>query len=56
MKNKNKNLDVDIIGGEGALTLEEEKAISEYLKQRKLSQNNPITNGIKTTKRTKTTS
>lgn len=35
MKAKKIELDVDFIGGEGALTVEEEKALSEFLKQRK---------------------
>ena len=34
MKNKNE-LDVDFIGGEGPLTKEEEKAISEFIKASK---------------------
>ena len=38
MKNKSKELDVDFIGGQGPLTKEEEQAISEYLKAKKLLQ------------------
>ncbi len=37
MKKKNEELDVDFIGGEGALTAEEEKALSAYFKQKKLA-------------------
>ncbi len=55
MKTLNGNLDVDVIGGQGALTIEEEKAISDYLMQRKLSGGNPIKTKTITTKRTKTT-
>jgi hypothetical protein len=36
MKNKSKELDVDFIGGQGSLTKEEEKQISEFLKSQKL--------------------
>ncbi|HLG34803.1 MAG TPA: hypothetical protein VI757_07990 [Bacteroidia bacterium] len=36
-KTKSKELDVDFIGGLGSLTKEEEKAISEFLKARKLA-------------------
>lgn len=35
MKNKQKELDVDFIGGSGPLTKEEEKAISEHIKAAK---------------------
>ena len=37
MKIKNEELDVDFIGGEDRLTPEEEKALSEFFKQRKLA-------------------
>lgn len=37
MKKKKEELDVDIIGGEGALTVAEEKAVSEYFRQRNLA-------------------
>jgi hypothetical protein len=36
MKRKSKELDVDFIGGQDHMTNEEEKAISEFLKARKL--------------------
>ena len=36
MKHKSKELDVDFIGGQDPMTNEEEKAISEFLKARKL--------------------
>ena len=35
MKHKNTELDVDFIGGQSALTQAEEKALSDYFKQRK---------------------
>ena len=35
MKNKTTELDVDFIGGQGSLTKEEERAISEYLKSKR---------------------
>ncbi len=38
MKKKQKELDVDFIGGVRPLTKEDEKAISEYLKTKKLQQ------------------
>ena len=36
MKNKAKELDVDFIGGQGSLTKEEEKQISEFITSQKL--------------------
>ena len=36
MKKKKEELDVDFIGGEGTLTAAEEKALSDYFRQRKL--------------------
>jgi hypothetical protein len=33
MKNKKQELDVDFIGGQGPLTPEEEKTISEFIRQ-----------------------
>ena len=36
MKRKSTELDVDFIGGQDPMTNEEEKAISEFLKARKL--------------------
>ncbi len=35
-KNKAKELDVDFIGGQGSLTKDEERQISEFLKAQKL--------------------
>ena len=35
MKKKEIELDVDFIGGQEALTVEEEKALSDFFKQRK---------------------
>jgi len=37
MKNKQEELDVDFIGGEGSLTAQEEKALSAYFHQKKLA-------------------
>lgn len=37
MKIKKTTLDVDFIGGQNALTAAEEKALSEFFKQRKIS-------------------
>lgn len=42
MKSKSKELDVDFIGGQGPLTKEEEKQISEYLKSQKIVRGKPI--------------
>ena len=36
MKNKTAELDVDFIGGQGSLTKDEEKRISEFIKAQKL--------------------
>jgi hypothetical protein len=47
MKNKQSELDVDFIGGQGSLTREEEISISEFLKAQKLLR---IQNGIRKTK------
>ena len=41
MKSKKVELDVDFIGGQEPLTLAEEKAISDFFKQRKLSKQMP---------------
>ena len=37
MKTKNTELDVDFIGGQSGLTQAEEKALSDFFKQRKTS-------------------
>ena len=37
MKSKKTELNVDVIGGQGSLTAAEEKAISEFIRQRKLA-------------------
>ena len=39
MKTKKIELDVDFIGGQGPLTIEEEKLLSEFFKQSKTTQN-----------------
>jgi hypothetical protein len=41
MKQNKIELDVDFIGGQGALTVEEEKSLSDFFKQRKLSSQKP---------------
>lgn len=41
MKQKKIELDVDFIGGQSALTVEEEKALSDFFKQRKLTSQKP---------------
>jgi hypothetical protein len=35
MKNKRLELNVDFIGGQGALSMDEEKALSDYFQQKK---------------------
>ena len=42
MKTKSKELDVDFIGGQGSMTKEEEKQISEFLKNQKLLRNKKL--------------
>ena len=46
MKKKKDELDVDVIGGEGTLTTEEEKALSAYFQQKRLVKS-PTANGDK---------
>lgn len=40
MKNRNKELDVDVIGGMGLLTEEESLSLSEYFAKKKLAKEN----------------
>ena len=47
MKHKSAELDVDFIGGQDPMTIEEEKAISEFLKARKLLNPNKQTRKTK---------
>ncbi|MCZ2140125.1 MAG: hypothetical protein LC096_01910 [Bacteroidia bacterium] len=47
MKTRTKELDVDFIGGQGPLTKEEEKQISEYLKNQKLLRSKKIRQSAK---------
>jgi hypothetical protein len=47
MKTKSKELDVDFIGGQGSMTTEEEKQISEFLKNQKLLRNKKLRPTIK---------
>ena len=51
MKTKKIELDVDFIGGQGPLTEEEEKALSEFFKQRKNTKNKTGPKRPKTVKR-----
>jgi hypothetical protein len=57
MKAKKIELDIDFIGGEGALTAAEEKALSDFFKQRKLMAviNQKKTKGVKRPKASKNT-
>lgn len=56
MKQKKIELDVDFIGGQGALTVEEEKLLSDFFKQRKLNSQKPRkTISAKTVKHSRTT-
>ena len=41
MKTKKTELDVDFIGGQSSLTVAEEKALSDFFKQRKISSTTP---------------
>ncbi len=52
MKKKKLELAVDYIGGQGSLTVKEEKALSDYLNQRRLvSKKSSEKPPLKTTKR-----
>ena len=52
MKTKRIDLDVDFIGGQGSLTKDEEIALNDYFKQKKLLSKRSIhINHNKTTKR-----
>lgn len=42
MKTKKIELDVDVIGGQDPLSVEEAKAISEFIKQRKNTKNKVV--------------
>ena len=52
MKTKKIDLDVDFIGGQGSLTIEEEKALSNFFQQRKST--NKASLKLKRTDRPKT--
>lgn len=41
MKTKNKELDVDYIGGQSGLTQDEEKSLSDFFKQQKTASTTP---------------
>jgi hypothetical protein len=47
MKTKKKELEVDIIGEQKSLTMEEQNAISEFLKQKKIASTKKSTQRIK---------
>ena len=53
MKQKQTELDVDFIGGQGSLTKEEEKAISEYLKTKKMLRDKKLISRTRTSARKK---
>jgi hypothetical protein len=56
MKTKKLGLDVDFIGGQGSLTVEEEKALDDFFRQRKLaSKKSVVRQQHRTTKRSKVT-
>jgi hypothetical protein len=42
MKKKSKELDVDFIGGQSSMTKEEERKISDFLKNKKLLRNKKL--------------
>jgi hypothetical protein len=42
MKTKKIELDVDFIGGQRALTIEEEKTLSDFFRKRKLTSNQSL--------------
>ena len=50
MKTKKIELDVDFIGGQGPLTIEEEKSLSVFFKQNKASQNKTVNKKHKSVK------
>lgn len=53
MKNKKTELDVDFIGGLGPLTIEEEKAISAFIKADKESRKQKVLQTLTNKRRTK---
>ena len=50
MKTKKTELDVDFIGGQGSMTISEEKALSDFLKKRKAISKKSIDNKSKNDK------
>ena len=42
MKKKTLDIDIDFLGGQGPLTVEEEKALSDFFRKRKKPIKNPI--------------
>jgi len=53
MKTKKIELDVDYIGGQGSLTIAEEKVLSDFLKKRKANIKKTIGSKSKSVKRIK---
>lgn len=53
MKTKKTKLDVDFIGGQGSLTVAEEKALSDFLKNRQTNIKKTISSKLKSVKRIK---
>jgi hypothetical protein len=54
MKTKKTELDVDYIGGQGSMTIAEEKALSDFLKKSKLKSKKSVGNlRLKSVKRRK---
>ncbi len=53
MKQKSKELDVDFIGGENPMTKEEEIAISEFIRAKKLLRDKKQIRTTKTSRRSK---
>lgn len=51
MKTRKTESDVDFIGGQGLLTMEEEKALSDFFKQRKLNSKKAASSKKQTSKR-----
>ena len=52
MKHFRNDLDVDFIGGQGSLTVEEQNAISAYIKQQKIINNKSVTTKRRKVERT----
>jgi hypothetical protein len=53
MKTKKVELNVDIIGGQGSLTIAEEKVLTDYLKKHKTNIKKTFSSKLKSVKRIK---